>query len=208
MKMFPQLGRALTLAFRRATSVLDSFSRNLILGNRAAASVIAATHLDGRRVARSTHGVLLPTRVTLTAAEAVAWRREGVRYAERSLELAAPVLGGGVSKFQAQSYARTVLTQSIWNGQDVEALRIAETTEAIWKEWVRAFSREEHRDHHDDLIGRVIPTNELFVLPGGPNAGASVFGPRDWNGVSDAGEWIECGHALRFSREARVRNAA
>ena len=205
--MFPQLGRALTLAFRRAATRLDSFTRNLILGNRAAATVIAASHVDGRRVARSTHGVLLPTAVTLTTVEATLWRREGIRYAERSLTLAEPVLSGGVSRFQATRYANTVLTQSIWNGQDTEALRIAETTQAIWKEWVRAFTRDEHRDHHDALIGQVIPTNETFTLPGGTNAGANVFGPRDWNSVRDPGEWIECGHALRFSREARVREA-
>ena len=129
--MFPQLGRALAAAFRRASGRLAVFTENLILGDRAAARTLAATHLDGRRVARATHGVLLPTSVTLTNAEAVLWRQTAIGNAQRVIARAEPILAAGITRFEATRYANIVLTQTIWNGQDQEAARIASEANAL-----------------------------------------------------------------------------
>jgi hypothetical protein len=203
MMMFPQLGRAITLAFRRAGLRVERFTEALIRGR--GGRVIASSHLDGRRVARSTTGVLLRASPTLSVTEARRWRDGSAAYAERALALTQTVLAAEPTRAALTAYAALVLQQSVWAGNDAEARTLAIEHDAAWKEWVRAFPREAHRDHHDLLEGRIIPTDALFELPGGRNAGTSVYGPRDWGRLSDPGEWVECGHALRFSRTAERR---
>lgn len=200
--MFPQLGAAITLALRRAARLVRRAARGLERGDP---TVVAQTHLDGRRVALATTGVLLGARARLTAAEARRWRDGSMSYAEEALRLTSVNIGAGMTRAELERYAALVLRQSVWAGQDTEARTIAQDHDAAWKEWVRAFPRTEHRDHHDTLVGRIIPTDSLYELPGGRNAGALVYGPRDWIRLSDPGEWVECGHALRFSRTAVTR---
>ena len=65
-----------------------------------------------------------------------------------------------------------------WEGADDGGEDVADEVGAEWKEWVRTLIRRDIRDHHAQLEGVIIPRDQLFFLPGGPNVGASVDGPR------------------------------
>jgi hypothetical protein len=96
---------------------------------------------------------------------------------------------------QLTNWAATASEGTVWSGQDEEAQVIARLAEVEWKTWVRAFARDGARDHHDDLNGVTIPVDDNFTL-----SGASVYGPRDWDALPDPSEWMNCGHALEFSK--------
>jgi len=95
--------------------------------------------------------------------------------------------------------ARSSTEASAWMGHDIVARGVANMMEAGFKRWVRSWPRKEEREH-SVLEGQVLPESELFTLPDG----RLVYGPRDWDRVPDPGEWINCGHALVYLREATV----
>ena len=85
---------------------------------------------------------------------------------------------------------------SVWSGMDTGSEQAARTYRLQLKTWVRAYERKEKRPSHVALEGVTIPLDDLFVLP----SGARVYQPRDWQNLPDPAEWVNCGHALRFSQ--------
>ncbi len=88
------------------------------------------------------------------------------------------------------------------------AREAAEEAGAGFKTWIRTWPAKEPRDWHDALEGKTIPANALFTLPGGPNIGAKVEAPHDWQRLPDPAEWINCGHAVVYTPHARLRDLA
>jgi len=71
----------------------------------------------------------------------------------------------------------------------------------VLKTWVRihAIKRpEDARDWHVALEGATVDDEEMFQLPGGPNAGALVRGPHDWDSIDDPAEWMNCQHGCIY----------
>jgi hypothetical protein len=110
-------------------------------------------------------------------------------------------LAAAVPLVVARAYPGLVVDASIANGHEVGAREAAEAADPMlaYKSWVRVYPRKVHRDWHDDLAGGPpIPSDEPFVLSGGPNAGAEVMGPHDWESLDDPEEWMNCGHATIY----------
>ncbi len=169
--------------------------------------VMAGAYATGVQTGWVVHGSLLggvPT--ALTGAVAREWRNRAMEHGEfianrfgRLLELEPTVA-------QLTRHAAVAGESSVWRGQDEAAQEVATLAEAEWKVWVRAWPRKEHRDWHDLLEGVAIPEEDLFTLPGGPNQGVQVYGPRDWARVPDPAENLNCGHALRYQRSATAED--
>lgn len=206
MSEFLALGRHMTTAQRRAreriiTLLLPALEagadpRNVLI------TIMASSYVDGRVAAMLAHGPELGRpKPRITRKEAREWRdaaqQRGLFVADRLQHL---LEQRDVSQAQFRQYSLSSAEMTTWAGQDDEADELAKIAEVEWKSWVRAWPREEHRDHHDELEGTTIPIEESFTLPGGPNAGSKVYGPRDWQSVPDPAEHLHCGHALRFSR--------
>ena len=201
------LGRALDRVLPRVRrDILNRLLPALLAQPEAArpllAQVMAGAYATGVQTGWVVHGNLLggiPTAITGAAARE--WRDRAMQHGEfianrfgRLLELEPTVA-------QLTSHAAVAGESSVWAGQDEAAAEVATLAEAEWKVWVRAWPRKEHRDWHDTLEGVTIPEDHLFRLPGGPNAGAEIYGPRDYASVSDFGEWGNCGHALAYHRD-------
>ena len=167
---------------------------------QAIVSVFAQNYLDGVDAAVVVFGAQLGvTRATVTndltrnltdrmlTAVGVARRR--------LLEQIEAEVGGGISAAQLQARLEIAAVAMVWRGQDDEAEVVARLAEVQWKTWVRAFARDENRDHHDELNGVTIPVDDFFNLDG-----VNVYGPRDWDSLPDPGEWMNCGHALDFKQ--------
>jgi hypothetical protein len=180
---------------------------------QAIASVFAASYLDGVDAAVTVFGAQLGVaRVSVTnemgrnltermlTAVGVARRRV--------LQQVEGEVSGALTVAQLQAQLETASEAMVWRGQDDEADVVARLAEVQWKTWVRAFARDENRDHHDhpDILGVTIPVDDYFILPGGDHAGVRVYGPRDWNEVADPGEWMNCGHALDFKQAATAED--
>ncbi len=206
------LGRALDRILPRVRrDILHKLLPALLAQPEAARSlliqVMAGAYATGVQTGWVVHGSLLggvPT--ALTGAVAREWRNRAMQHGEfianrfgRLLELEPTVA-------QLTRHAAVAGESSVWRGQDEAAQEVATLAEAEWKVWVRAWPRKEHRDWHDNLEGVTIPEEDLFTLPGGPNQGAQVYGPRDWERVPDAGEHLNCGHALRYQRHATAED--
>lgn len=173
-----------------------------ILG-RDGTDTLATLYLRGAQAAHGAHGPdfgiprVIPVRIALEL------RDDALATAERNRErLIAAITANESEVAQALAFARITSTVTTWAGQDDHARRIQELAQLEWKEWVRVWPRDTHRDHHDAMEGTTIPVDEKFVIPFGPNAGARVYGPRAWDDLPSVGEWINCGHALRFHEVA------
>lgn len=205
MSEFLRLGRHMTTAQRRArervlTRLLPALSagtdpRNVLI------TIMASSYVDGRIAALLAHGPSLGRpNARITPAEARAWReaaqQRGLFTADRLQDL---LEQRDVTTAQFNQYALGSAEMSTWAGQDDEANELAKIAEVELKEWVRAWPRNEHRDNHDALEGVTIPIDDMFTLE--TEAGAvQVYGPRDWAAHPEASSWMNCGHALRFSR--------
>lgn len=203
--MAPLLTKARNRALQRVPAALTN--------DRALAAVLVTlfsdAYLDGSNAAIVTHG----SRLGLGVSEIDALNTREL--AERTFVQIAAARDRALNTFrddatvaELTNWFATANAQMVWAGQDDEAEALATLAQAEVKTWVRSFARDEHRDHHDDLNGVTIPVDDDFVLPGGPNAGASVYGPRDWDSLGDPGEWMNCGHALEFKREATAEDLA
>jgi len=202
-----QLGAIIAPAIQRARNRALARVPGALTNDTALASVLvtlfADAYLDGVNVAVITHGARLGLTVESIFAETT---RD---LTERSLvsiaaarDRALNTFGQDATVAELTNWFAQANANMVWEGQDEEAEVLAKLAEVEVKTWVRSFARDEHRDHHDDLNGVTIPVDDDFVLPGGPNAGARVYGPRDWDSLSDPSEWMNCGHALEFKREA------
>lgn len=197
------LGLALDRAFLTNRQQAERVATALAAGDRNLLSrLLARAYVEGRRVGRVMQGVRLGVGTTLTRAQQRAWVDQAqalaARYTE-SIERAVDE-ATGVTVAQVRTWVSGTANQAAWAGHDTEADEVAVLAEAEFKVWVRAWPRKAVRDWHDELEGVSIPIEASFILQGGPNAGARVYGPRDWQSVSDPGEHMQCGHALRFER--------
>lgn len=204
------LGLRLDTAFRRNLVTAENVTRALAAGGIAALRrYLASGHLDGRRVARVMQGARLNVTNRLDRRAVEAWRGGADRYAsiianriERTVDEAS-----GVTFLQLRTWVQQAGQQAVWNGHDQEAAAVATLAEAEFKTWVRAWPRTKHRDYHDRLEGVTIPVDSAFIIPGGPDPGARVHGPRDWANAPSPGNWMNCGHALRFERQVTREQA-
>lgn len=169
-------------------------------------SVMAGAYLTGKQTGWVVHGAALGAPADLTPRRVREWRDQALAHGDfianrfgRLLELEPTVA-------ELTNHAVAAGESSVWTGQDAAAREVATLAEAEWKTWVRAWPRTDHRDHHDALEGVTIPEEHKFTLPGGNSAGAQVYGPRDWEGVPDPGEWLNCGHALSYHRDVTLED--
>ncbi|MCK9513762.1 MAG: hypothetical protein M0R28_21405 [Pigmentiphaga sp.] len=168
---------------------------------------MAGAYATGVQTGWVVHGTLLggvPT--SLTGRAAREWRDRAFEHGEVIANRFGHLLEAEPTVAQLTRHASVAGESSVWAGQDAAAAEVAILAEAEWKVWVRAWPRKEHRDWHDALEGVTIPEENLFTLPGGPNQGAQVYGPRDWDAVPDAGEHLNCAHALRYQRHATAED--
>jgi hypothetical protein len=207
--MLPLLRRARARAVTQLGANLTASPGTL---SRVTVQVFGEAYLDGVDAAIAVFGSRLGvTRASvqneltraLTERAAVAIGTARTRLLAQLDELASDQLT--VAEVTARAAASA--QQMVWTGQDQEAQVIGRLAEVEWKTWVRAFARDEQRDHHDDLNGRSIPVDDLFryALPGGGTA--EVYGPRDWDALPEPSEWMNCGHALDFRREITAEEA-
>ena len=201
--MLPALTRARNQAVNRVPAALTSDRRLAAV----LVSIFADAYLDGTNVAVVTHGA----RLGLTSEVVFGETTRGL--IDRSLVSIASARDRALATFtqdatvaELTNYFAQAATNMVWQGQDDEAEVLATLATVEWKTWVRSFARDEHRDHHDDLNGVTIPVDDDFILPGGPNAGARCYGPRDWDSIGDPSEWMNCGHALEYKREATTED--
>jgi hypothetical protein len=173
---------------------------------QAIASVFATSYLDGVDAAVIVFGS------QLGVARASVTNEMGRNLTERMLTAVGAARGrvleqveseisGALTVAQLQAQLENAAEAMVWRGQDEEAEVVARLAEVQWKTWVRAFARDENRDHHDDLNGVTIPVDDYFNL-----SGVRVYGPRDWDSLPDPGEWMNCGHALDFKQAATAED--
>lgn len=101
----------------------------------------------------------------------------------------------------------TVLTSFFNTGFQGGSLHAAQAGNARYKRWVRVYPVKRPRPWHQALVGKTIPVDEPFVLPGGPNRGKRVEGPFDWKSVPDPGEWLNSGCAVVYLQSPRQKFA-
>ncbi len=215
---FRTISRAITPALNRARAqVLSQLIPDLErLGEgelvRRLTIALGAAYIDGVQAAVAAHGYLglNPTvvRNQLTRALTAMVLDAIARARQRLIDQVATRYAGGITVHQLGARILNAVQQTVWTGHDEEARSLAVMASVEWKVWRRSFAREEHRDWHDDLNGVMIPVDEDFTMPSGPNAGAKVYGPRDWDSLPDPREWMNCGHALEFRRTAAVGDLA
>lgn len=169
-------------------------------------TTFAEAWLSGGEVGYRVHGTLLGAPDTPTPESSRAWRNAALKHGEFVLERFEAVLGerDEITAESAGRWAKVAGEASVWRGVDTVADDLAQLEGVETKTWVRAWPRQERRDWHDLLNGTTIGIDELFTLPGGPNRGAQVYGPRDWDAVPSAAEHLNCGHALRFDAPGRT----
>jgi hypothetical protein len=205
-----ELGRALQRAFGLNRREAEAWAEAIIAGNTAAAvRELITAYLRGRAIGYQVHGRMLGASATIPVAVARAWREAANRYATGLTMRAMRTFDerGDVTRVFVRSYASELTRQTTWAGQDDTFKDLGRAFDVEFKTWVRAWPREKHRDWHNELEdGKAIPVDDLFTLPGGPNAGAQVYGPRDWERVSDPGEHMNCGHALAFETRPTAEN--
>jgi len=191
------LGRLLDAAFNRTRNLIERIAGTPT--ERVILASLASAHVEGSRIAYAYHGGLLgfpraiPPSIAREAGERAA--RHALRFNTALLER---IEAERVTQLFVRSTAALAVRQGVWGGHDTQARAVAAFAGADFKRWVRAFPRRTQRDHHDAMEGVLIPTEEKFILPGGRNSGARVYGPRAWDDVPDPGEWLNCGHALEF----------
>jgi len=120
------------------------------------------------------------------------------------------VFGRGESPMEAAAYVNLLAGITVRAGYQSGAEAAGKAGGAEYKMWIRAYSGGgEHRHWHDNLNGATIPKAAKFVLASGPNPGAKVDGPHDWQSLPSAAEWVNCGHSIIYvpnaTREDLVR---
>lgn len=194
--MLTSLGRVLDRLFPRLALRVERVITRESIREGVLIDLLADAYLQGRDAAWVVHGEYLRAPRSLPARIARAALEAALAHATLVTRKAQLTLGARANPTVAhtQAYARIAAEQSVWRGQDDGATDLARLMQAEWKEWVRAWPREDPRDHHAVLEGVIIPTDDHFILPGR----APVYAPRDWDAIPDPGEWLQCGHALRY----------
>jgi len=201
----PHLGDLLDFLFGRVKRDAGALPDQLMTGTGRVAfrNMIERAYFDGSRAGYVAHGSYLGAARNPSKGMASDWRdaaiTQGATIASRLDKIVAR--NGWTTGLQITNYATLAGIQSVWGGQDTAGNELAKLMDVQWKEWTRAWARRQHRSWHDELDGVIIPESREFRLPGGPHQGNRVHGPRAWDDVGAADEWINCGHALKFHRE-------
>ena len=199
--MLEELGRLISAAFAVNRATAERWAALITAGATGDAALeLVRAYIRGRQVGYTVHGRTLGLPRSVPARVIRRWRDAGLLWANAIQTRVMETFDArdDVTALFVRSYAVGVTTQATWSGNDEMFKDLGRATSVEFKRWVRAWPRDEHRDWHDDLNDVVIPVDDLFTLPGGPNAGSQVYGPRDWNRVSDPADWMGCGHALAF----------
>lgn len=208
---WPLLGQMFTAAQRRARERTERLADQLArVDVPAAQQNMARTYVEGRSTGWEVYSSDLGTPVAISGSVLRDWVDEAEEKSERLLKRLVATLEtrDEVTRAFIGDYAASVSTNVLWQGIDASGFDVARLAEAEWKTWVRSWQRVRQRDWHSTLEGVTVPIEDLFTLPGGPNIGAKVDGPRDWEAVNDPREHMNCGHALRFTREATAGDLA
>ena len=197
--LLARLARLLRRAFSRILPKARALDNPT---TRQVEELLSRSYLEGQRAGRIFHATALGLPREVSRAQLTRIR---IRAREHALafssQLTSSVKSGTVSRIMAQNITGVSARLGVWHGQDDAATDVAEEAGTPWKRWVRVFPRKQKRGWHDALEGATLPEEELFVLPGGPNAGSACFGPRDWDRIAQASEWANCGHALQYLRQ-------
>jgi len=162
--------------------------------------VISQTWMAGAITGYTVHGAYLEAPASMPPSLAQPLAEQALQHGEWTATRIRDTLSDReVTQATVALLARYSAEASTWLGHDTAARAVANMMEARFKRWVRSWPRKEEREH-SALEGQVLPEPELFTLP----SGRRVYGPRDWDRVPDPSEWINCGHALVYQREATV----
>jgi len=196
------LGRAFEEAQRRSRTRARQLADHLInVDAPAARENLSGTYLEGRTTGWEAYTRDLGVPDDIDDARLQAWVQEAaVKSTDMMERLIATVENRDeVTRVFIDNYANVATNNTLWEGIDESGVDVARLAEAQYKTWVRSWSRKQQRDWHSWNEGISIPIEDKFRLMGGPNSGALVDGPRDWQAVNDPREHINCGHALRFT---------
>ena len=201
------LGRLARLLRRAFSRVLPGARALEDPTTRQVEELLSRSYLEGQRAGRIFHASALGLPREVSRAQLRDIRIKAREHALAfSSQLKTSIKSGKVSRIAAQNISGVSARLGVWHGQDDAATDAALEAGTPWKRWVRVFPRKAHRGWHDALEGMTLPEDELFVLPGGPNSGSAVYGPRDWDRLSQAGEWSNCGHALQYLRQVSAND--
>jgi len=202
---FRPLGAAMSALMARVRRLVEGRLIPDLLERPSAArgtivDVIARTWMSGALTGYAVHGAYLEAPASIPPSLAQPLAEQALRHGEWTAARIREVLADReLTMGTVGLLARSSAEASAWMGHDTAARGVANMMEAGLKRWVRSWPRKEERPH-SVLEGQVLPEPELFTLPDGRR----VYGPRDWDRVPDPSEWINCGHALVYLREATV----
>jgi len=166
------------------------------------------THLDSQLTAWALHATWLdlPFVPPIKAQELLLER--SVTFGDTVVARAAAVLpeAGKGLRMDPRLYLRLIVDVATRRGWTEGAEQAGREAGAMFKTWVRVYPVKEPRDWHSALEGTTIPEKGKFTLPGGPNRGQKVDAPHDWDSVPDPREWVNCGHAVIYTRQATWRD--
>jgi len=209
-----QLGRALQYAFQLNRAEAARWAEAIIANNTGAAvQALTTAYMRGRVAGYQVHGSMLGAPNGLPERIVRAWQEAGNRFATGVTSRARRTFDehGNVDRVFVRSYASALTRQTTWAGQDDVFKDLGRAFDVEFKTWVRAWPRTTTRDWHDELEdGKAIPLDDLFTLPDHPKnpspPGTQVYGPRDWERAPEAGQWMNCGHALAFETRPTAEN--
>lgn len=160
---------------------------------------VIANHYDAQLLAWGLHSNWLGIPMAPGFGDDEVLARNSVRFANDVESRVKVVFGSGEgSPVSPKVYVNMVSDVMTRYGYTSGARQAGRAGRAKQKTWVRAYPARNPRDWHDELIGTTIKVTEFFFLPGGPNAGALVEAPHDWDHLGDPAEWINCGHACVY----------
>jgi len=208
-----ELGRALRTAFRLNAREAEAWAEAIIAGNtQAAVRELITAYMRGRAIGYQVHGRMLGAPVNASAGVVQAWRKAAMKHASGLTTRALRTFDerGDITRVFVRTYANELTRQTTWAGQDDTFKDLGRAFDVEFKRWVRAWPRTTTRDWHDELEDKAIPVDHLFTLPDhekNPSPpGTQVYGPRDWERAPEAGQWMNCGHALAFETRPTAEN--
>lgn len=167
----------------------------------------AQGHLDAQVAAWATHSAWLDI-PTVPPKDAMALLTErSLRFGQDVVARVSAHYGSGEGgRLDPRLYVRLIADVATRRGWSQGAREAGRRGGARWKVWVRVYPAKHPRDWHAALEGQTLPETDLFILPGGPNAGKRVSAPHDWDRVPDPAEWVNCGHAVIYVPHAQWKD--
>lgn len=202
---FRPLGVAMTRLLARVKRLIEGRLIPDLLDRPSAArgtivDVIARTWMGGATTGYMVHGTYLEAPASMPPSLARPLAEQALQHGNwTATRIRETLADREVTQATVALLARASTEAAAWIGHDVAARGVANMMGAGFKRWVRSWPRKDEREH-SVLEGQVLPEPELYTLP----SGARVYGPRDWDRYPEPSEWINCGHALVYLREATV----